>query len=118
MTAPAAPPTMAPIIAPRAVEPVWFPITPPTAAPVAAPTTAPFCFWLIPAQALTTNVPAIKSAGSARDDLSLLMAAFLSKRLLEPVQVGCHLEAGSGKREEGRGTREEGTIRSPGPSAP
>ena len=27
----------APMIAPRAVEPVWFPMTPPTAAPVAAP---------------------------------------------------------------------------------
>src|SRR5438876_12359884 len=114
MTAPAAPPTMAPMIAPRAVEPVWFPITPPTAAPVAAPTTAPFCFWLMLAQALTTNVPAITSAGSARDDLCLIMAAFLSKRLLEPVQVGCHLEAGRGKREEGRGN----DIRIPVPSAP
>ena len=64
--APAAPPMTAPIIAPRAVEPVWFPITPPTAAPVVAPMTAPFCFWLIPAQAVSPNVPATMSAAIAR----------------------------------------------------
>src|SRR5437667_12043603 len=118
MTAPAAPPTMAPMLAPRAVDPVWFPITPPTAAPVVAPTTAPFCFWLIAAQPLITNVPATMIAPRARDDLFVTMSTFLSMRPLELVQVGCHLEAGSGKREAGRGTREEGTIRSPGPSAP
>ncbi len=46
MMAPAAPPTTAPMIAPRAVEPVWLPITPPTAAPAAAPIIAPFSLRL------------------------------------------------------------------------
>ena len=52
MMAPAAPPTTAPMIAPRAVEPVWFPMTPPTAPPAVAPITAPFCLRLIDEQLL------------------------------------------------------------------
>src|SRR6266850_4701080 len=43
MIAPATPPTAAPMMAPLAVEPVWFPITAPAAPPAAAPMIAPFC---------------------------------------------------------------------------
>src|SRR5438046_4005488 len=42
ITAPAAPPTTAPMMAPRAVEPVALPITAPTAPPEAAPMMASF----------------------------------------------------------------------------
>src|SRR5688500_16284271 len=56
MTAPAAPPTTAPIMAPFAVDPVvLFPTTPPTAAPAVAPITAPRSLLLIDAQAESAN---------------------------------------------------------------
>src|SRR6476469_2456704 len=62
MTAPAAPPTTAPMIAPLAVDPVLLPMTPPTAAPAPAPMTAPrsLLFMLAHADsAVDANNPAV-----------------------------------------------------------
>src|SRR6476620_10235693 len=58
MTAPAAPPTAAPMIAPFAVEPFARPTIPPTAAPVAPPMMAPRSFLFNDAQPLETTRPA------------------------------------------------------------
>src|SRR5215211_3153589 len=65
MTAPAAPPTTAPMMAPRAVDPVLFPMTPPTAAPAPAPITAPRSLLLIDAQAESPNAARAATATAA-----------------------------------------------------
>jgi hypothetical protein len=55
MTSQAAPPTAAPIMAPRAVFPEARPITAPIAVPVAVPTAAPFCVLFIEAHPCKTR---------------------------------------------------------------
>src|SRR5262249_39551610 len=73
MYAPAAPPTTAPMIAPRAVFPVACPTIAPAAAPPTAPTAAPDSVLFIDAHPLS---------GSAA--ISVNATIFLSERMRPP----------------------------------
>src|SRR6478735_2959150 len=71
MTAPATPPTAAPMIAPRAVDPVWLPTTAPMAPPAPAPMIAPVSFLFSDAQAMrptpTETSARCEARGKARE---------------------------------------------------
>src|SRR5690349_15600488 len=68
ITAPAAPPTTAPMIAPRTVEPVAWPMTAPAAPPAPAPMIAPFSA-LFMAQLSASGIRAAKVSTRASERL-------------------------------------------------
>src|SRR5689334_2696780 len=70
MTAPAVPPTAAPMMAPFAVEPFARPTIPPTAAPDAAPMIAPVSFLFSDAHPLA--VTTVASAGMSNMERCIL----------------------------------------------
>src|SRR5689334_10351943 len=70
MTAPAVPPTAAPMIAPFAVDPFARPTIPPTAAPDAAPMIAPVSFLFSDAHPLTEAT--VASAGMSNNERCIL----------------------------------------------
>src|SRR5437773_349076 len=90
--APAAPPTTAPMMAPRTVEPVLCPMTAPTAPPPAAPMAPPFLVRFQLSQPPAARSEATTRTATAADPPPSLMASSWAPGTLTPEPWGAALQ--------------------------